>query len=185
MTNSTNFLGVDLNLIDPKDAQSKIAKSCAKCWFEKNASGLHNWGDCSGFVKAVQADLSLRPFHGLANDIFDELDTRRDWQVLGTGSQALAQAGVAANAGALTIGVWKYRPVPEGGQVGWARKVGSGHVAIITAYLPMLGTVAEQHAIGGWGQLHKVGRLLERMSKSFGQEKYSQIRYAKCLIPVF
>jgi hypothetical protein len=185
MENSTGLLGVNTNLIDPKDARSKIVMSCARSWFGKNASGLHNWGDCSGFVKAVQVDLGLRPFRGQANDIFDEVDARSDWLVFGNGSQALAQAGAAANAGILTIGVWQYRPLPEGGQVGWARKVGSGHVAIITAYLAMLGSAPEQHAIGGWGQLHSVGHLLGKMSQSFGKDKHSQIRYAKCLTPVF
>jgi hypothetical protein len=173
MTDAANLLGLDLNLIDPKDAQSKIIRSCAKCWFEKNASGLHNWGDCSGFVKAVQKDLRLRPFEGQANDIFHELDRRSDWAVLGSGSQALAQAGAAANAGALTIGVWEN---PRPGK--------NGHIAIITAYVSLLGNIPEQHAIGGWGRLRKVGHLLERMSLSFGQDKHAHIRYASCRIPI-
>ena len=171
MPNSTNLLGVDLNLIDPKDAKSKIAKSCAKCWFEKNPSGHYNWGDCSGFVKAVQADLGLRPFLGQANEIFDEVEERTDWVVFGSGSQALSEAGLAANCGAFTIGVWQ-------------NPKGNGHVAIITAYIPLLGNKPEQHAIGGWGQLHNVGHLLDRMSNSFGQDKHPSIRYAKCLFPV-
>jgi len=51
--------------------------------------------------------------------------------------------------------------------------------------MPMLGRSPEQHAIGGWGQLHKVGQLLGRMSESFGKDKHSQIRYARPLPPVF
>jgi hypothetical protein len=172
MTNPSNLLGLDLNLLDAKDAKSKIAKSCVKCWFEKNPRGLHNWGDCSGFVEAVQADLWLKPFQGQANDIFDQVEKRADWVVLGSGSQALSQAGIAANCGSFTIGVWK-------------NPKGNGHVAIITAYIPLLGHTPEQHAIGGWGQLHRVGHLLDRMSNSFGKDKHALVRYAKCLSPVF
>ena len=184
MPNPTGLLGVDLSLIDANDAQTKITKSCVKCWFAKSGNGVYNWGDCSGFVKAVQGDLGLRPFHGTANDIYDELDSRGDWLILGHGSSALAQAGAAANAGMLTIGVWSFRPLPSGGQVGWARQTGHGHIAVITAYMPLLGKIPEQHAIGGWGQLHGVGQLFGRMSRSFGRDKHSQIRYARCLMPV-
>ena len=175
MTSSTNLLGLDLNLIDPSDAQGRILQACAKCWFEKNDTGLNNWGDCSGFVKAVQAELNLQPFEKLhrANEIFDDVETRPDWLVLGQGSHALAHAGVAARQGSLTIGVWKN-----------PKKGANGHVAIITTYLELLGIKPEQHALGAWGQLHSVGRMLDKMSASFGKDKHKEIRYAKCLIPI-
>jgi hypothetical protein len=102
-----SLLGVDLNLVNVDDARSRIAKSCVKCWFEKNSNHLYNGSDCSGFLKAVQRDLNLRPFEGNANSIFSELDNRSDWVSLGSGSDALMNASHAAEQGSLTIGVWK------------------------------------------------------------------------------
>jgi hypothetical protein len=99
---ATNLLGIDLNLVDPKSAQERIIAACVKKWFEKNPSGLMNSGDCSGFVKSVQRELRLVPFVGNANSIFDEVDIRSDWVVLGTGTAALPAAGTAANSRFLT-----------------------------------------------------------------------------------
>jgi hypothetical protein len=180
---SPNPLGVNLDLLDPSDARARIIAACVRCWFELNPARLHNYSDCSGFVKAVQKDLGLRPFSGQANDIYSEVVDRNDWIVLGQGAMGLESAGAAANAGALTIGVWENRP--KGSDVGWARNPGRGHVAIVTAYLPMLGHTAEQHALGAWGQYRKVGQLLDRMSMSFGADKRASVRYAKCVSPIF
>jgi hypothetical protein len=165
-------VGVDLNLVNREDARTKIVNACVKCWFETNSSGHLNMSDCSGFVKAVQAELYLRPFTGDANSIFDEVMERSDWQVLGEGSDALTAAGMAANQGAFTIGVF-HNPK------------GHGHVAVIWSYLTMVGHKPEQHAIGAWGQLNKIGQMFEQLSKSFGKDKHKHIRYAKCLTPVF
>ena len=170
----TNILGTNLDLVDPKSSQEAIIKACVKTWFEKGPNGLMNSGDCNGFVKSVQKELSLRPFLGNANGIFEEVDSRSDWQVLGIGKHAAATAGNAANQGFLTIAVWK-NPMPKG----------SGHVAIITSYLTFLGSQTEQHAIGAWGQIHSVGSLMDRMSKSFGSAKHDGIKYAKCLMRPF
>jgi hypothetical protein len=171
---AASLLGVDINLINGSDAKAKIVKSCAACWFDKNANHLYNMSDCSGFVKAVQQDIHLRPFVGEANSIYREVEDRADWIVLGAGSGALVTAGQAAEAGLFTIGVWQN---PSPGE--------KGHVAIITSYLPMLGAKPEQHAIGAWGQYGSVGSLLGKMSNSFGSTKHAHIRYAKCLTPVF
>jgi hypothetical protein len=170
-TQHTSVLGLNLNLIEPKDARTRIVKACVKQWFQKGPNGLMNWGDCSGFVRSVQSELFLRPFSGDANAIFDEVSTRPDWVVLGSGSQALSMAGAAANQGSFTIGIWR-------------NPKGRGHVAIITSYLSLLGAKEEQHAIGAWGQLGKVGSLLGRMSQSFGSDKHSAIRYARCITPI-
>ena len=167
-------LGVDLELVDPKSAQEAIIHACVKKWFEKGPNGLPNAGDCSGFLKSVQRELSLRPFAGDANGIFEEVDSRPDWQVIGVGAPGAAAAGGAANQGFLTIAVWKN---PQSRH--------HGHVAIITSYLSFLGTKPEQHAVGAWGQIGRVGSLMDRMSKSFGQGKHSQIKYAKCTIRPF
>jgi hypothetical protein len=48
----------------------------------------------------------------------------------------------------------------------------------------MLGHKPEDHAIGGWGQLDKVGRILDRMSLGFGKSEHPIIRYARCLTPI-
>jgi hypothetical protein len=173
MTQPGELLGVNLNLAPAEAAASAIARSCVKCWFGSNPGGTHNWGDCSGFVKAVQTDLWLMPFKGKANSIYDELGERSDWVIFGSGADALAYAGHAANMGSLTIGVWKNSDPNS-----------NGHVAIITAYLPMLGSKPEQHAIGAWGELHGVGQLLGRISQSFGATKHQQIRYAYCVTPI-
>jgi hypothetical protein len=167
----TSALGLDFNLITPKDARTKIVKACVKQWFKRGPNGFMNWADCSGFVKSVQSELFLRPFTGDANSIFDEVSKRQDWLVLGSGSQALSIAGAAANQGSLTIGIWK-------------NPKGRGHVAIVTSYISLLGAKQEQHAIGAWGQIGKVGSLLGRMSESFGSDKHSSIRYARCLTPI-
>lgn len=102
---ATNMLGIDLDLVDPKTVQDCIIKACVKKWFETGPGGLRHYADCSGFLKSVQNALNLRPFDGDANSIFDEVDRRTDWVVLGTGSNALGAAGTAANAGFFTIGV--------------------------------------------------------------------------------
>ena len=167
-------LGVDLELVDPKSSQEAIIKACAKKWFEKGPNGLPNAGDCSGFLKSVQTELSLRPFVGDANGIFDEVDSRPDWQVLGVGAQGAATAGGAANQGFLAIAVWRN---PQAGH--------HGHVAIVTSYLPFLGIKPEQHAVGAWGQIGGVGNLMDKMSRSFGQGKRTQIKYAKCVMRPF
>jgi hypothetical protein len=103
----TSLLGVDLNLVVPREARTKIVKACVTQWFANGPNGLSNMSDCSGFVKSVQRDLFLRPFCGNANDIFDEISQRPDWVVLGSGSTALPAAGAAADQGSLAIGVWK------------------------------------------------------------------------------
>jgi len=167
----TNILGIDLDLVDPRTSQEAIIKACVKKWFEKGPHGLVNSGDCSGFVKSVQSELSLRPFLRDANDIFTEVDSRADWQVLGMGTHTASSAGVAANQGFLTIAIWK-NPTPGK----------NGHVAIITSYLSFVGIKPEQHAIGAWGQLGAVGSLMDRMSRSFGSGKHGEIKYAKSLV---
>jgi hypothetical protein len=173
MTTQGTLLGIDLNLVHPADAGAKIVRACVKCWFEKNSHHLYNRSDCSGFLKAVQVELHLRPFAGDANAIYGELEQRADWQILGAGSAALTAAGLAANQGALTIGVWKN-----------ATAARHGHVAIVWAYSSLLGAKPEQHAVGAWGQIGRVGQLLGQMSKSFGRDKHALIRYARCLVPI-
>jgi len=169
-----NMLGVNLDLVEPKSAQEAIIRACVKRWFEKGPNGLPNSGDCSGFLKSVQKELALRPFTGDANSIFDEVEHRPDWQVLGVGKLGAASAGGAANQGFLAIAMWKN---PHSGR--------PGHVAIITSYLSFVGIKPEQHAIGAWGQLGAVGSLMDKMSKSFGAGKHSEIKYAKCTIRPF
>lgn len=167
------LLGNQFRFVEAKDAQRRIIKACTKCWFEKTTPEKHGWGDCSGFVKAVQRELLLPPFQGNANSIYDEVLLRSDWVVLGDGSKALEDAGAAANDGFLTIGVWQH---PERDK--------SGHVAVVTAYLPLLGHKQEHHAIGAWGALGSVGSLLGKFSASFGKDKHAKIRYAKCSTPI-
>jgi hypothetical protein len=171
-----SILGIDIDLIDPKTSQEAIIKACVKKWFEQGPNGLPNSGDCNGFVKSVQTELSLRPFKGGANEIFDEVESRPDWQVLGFGKDGIRAAGNAANQGFLTVAVWK-NPIPGK----------HGHVAIITSYLAFLGVKPEQKAIGAWGQLHGVGSVMDKMSQSFGADKHknNEVKYAKCLTKPF
>jgi hypothetical protein len=70
----TAFLGDDLNLINRNNAKEKVIHNRVKSWFDRNPSGLNNWEDCSGFVKAVQKELFLRPLDGDANSIFEGVD---------------------------------------------------------------------------------------------------------------
>jgi hypothetical protein len=93
--------------------------------------------------------------------------------VLGDGKEGLADAGAAANHGAFTIGIWKNPTASK-----------HGHVAIITSYFKLLGMKPEQHAVGAWGQLNKIGHLFEQISKSFGAGKHAHVRYAKSLMPI-
>jgi hypothetical protein len=170
----TNIFGVDLDLVDPKSAQEAIIKACVKTWFQVGPNGRLNSGDCSGFVKSVQKELRLTPFVGDANSIFWEVDARADWKVLGVGQHATGNAGANANQGFLTIAVWE-NPKPAK----------SGHVAVITSYLSLLGVKPEQHAIGAWGQLNSVGSLMDRMTRSFGPGKRPEIKYASSVIRPF
>lgn len=171
---ANNILGVDLDLVNPSSSQEAIIKACVKKWFEKGPNGLPNAGDCNGFVKSVQKELALRPFTGDANSIFNEVEGRPDWKVFGLGASAATMAGAAANQGFFTIAVWR-NPIPSK----------HGHVAIITSYLNFVGIRPEQHAIGAWGQIRGVGSPMDRMSKSFGQNKHEATKYAKCLIRPF
>lgn len=174
-----SLLGLDFNLIDPKDARTKIVKACVRCWYQTNDRSLSNMSDCSGFVIAVQRDLNLRPFVGpQANDIFNEVDGRSDWIVLGLGSNGAQRAGVAANDGRLTVAIWKNDALDKQHH----RK--HGQIAIVTSYLSLVGVKPEQHAIGAWGQLGHIGQLLGRMSQSFGAAKHPSIKYAYCQSPI-
>jgi hypothetical protein len=167
---ASNLLGIDTDLVDPQSSQELIIKTCVEEWFKQGPNGLRNYGDCSGFLKSVQTALRLKPFDGRANAIFNELDIRPDWQVLGTGSNAVSTAGSAANAGFFTIGVFK-NPDPKK----------DGHVAIITAFLTLLGRKPEHHAIGAWGAHNSVGQIFEKMSFSFRADQHRSIKYAKCI----
>ena len=169
-----NLLGMDLDLIDPKSSQESISKACVKAWFEMGPNGRHNYGDCNGFVKSVQKELMLRPFVGDANAIYDEVETRPDWDTIGIGSSAAPVAGRVANSGLFTVAVWKN---PVAGK--------HGHIAVITAYFKFVGIKPEHHAIGAWGQVDAVGQVMGKMSDSFGSGKHAAIKYANCRIRPF
>lgn len=161
-------LGLDLQFVQPADSRSTIISACIKCWFAQGPNGLRNYGDCSGFLKSVQAELLIPPFTGDANSIAGEVYGDTNWAVLGIGSKAAAAAGDAANAGRFVIAAWKAQPGH------------SGHVAIITTRLSFLGRKPEQQDTGAWGQLGGSGELLGQMSKSFGANKHNEIVYAAC-----
>jgi hypothetical protein len=170
-----SIFGIDLELVDPKSSQDAIIKACVKCWFQKGPNNLMNYSDCSGFVKSVQQALLLRPFIGRANSIFDEVEQRIDWEVLGVGTSAVTSAGAAANHGFLTIAIWKNSdPMKD------------GHVMIITSYLNSIGYTPEQHSIGAWGVHNSVGSTMSRLSASFAASKHKDLKYAKCVVrPIF
>src|SRR5438093_10296126 len=70
--------------------RSRIVAACTKHWPGED----HN---CSGFVKAVAADLGIS-LSGQANEIYDQIKSR-SWTSIGTGVSASRIAGLSAAEG--------------------------------------------------------------------------------------
>jgi hypothetical protein len=117
-------------MTDPTQAQqdlaTKVIAVCEKDWDADKS-------DCSGFVKAVAADLGIH-LTGLANDIVKY--ARANWQAAKDGVDAAGQAAQ----GNLVIGGLEDNP--------------NGHVVVVVRG----GLNREKYPTAYWGQLGGVGK---------------------------
>ncbi len=151
------------------ESHTKILRACEKCWPLQGPHGLPNRSDCSGFVKAVMAELGLAsPFLGDANAMYDAVAASADWNLIGSGGNASRIAGISANEGRFVLALWKN---PKGGH---------GHVSIVVG--DMSNTLKRQriegNVMGYWGQFGGDGFKFEKLTQSYGASKLIQVRYA-------
>lgn len=140
-------------------ARAEIIRACQKHWH------LHA-GDCSGFLKAVVAELrvkhsNLGSLSGQANDIHNAIQ-RSPWTLIsGTGREGWMNAAtLAVNQGYLVVGAW-YNPD------------GNGHLAIVTGY-----SDESARALAYWGSLGGAGSQAGKVTESWGKDKIGSVIYA-------
>jgi hypothetical protein len=130
-----------------------IIRFCEKEWPANKAN-------CSGFVKAVAADLGLQ-LTGLADDIVDQI-TDPSWTALADGVEAKAKA----DAGWFVIGGLKVgdQQQPEI----------HGHVVVVVA-----GPLAHGlYPTGYWGRLNGVGEKNKTINFAWNQSDRDKVKYA-------
>jgi len=129
--------------------RSRIIAACTKHW----PGQTH---DCSGFVRAVAADLGVT-LTGQANQIYDQIH-QRPWTAIGTGNNTTAVAGLSAAEGNFVVGA--------------SRGADNGHVAIIVDYQNAFASYPADErntAIGFWGSMRSVGgRDYTKITESWG-----------------
>jgi hypothetical protein len=118
----------------------RILRACTKAF--QNAA---NRANCSGFVKAVAAELRVPIGNlgaGQANDIYDEIG-KPPWISLGKGHTGAVKAAYCARQGNFVIAAWKD---PSGG---------NGHVVVVTDLdlrgLGFAGKVSDRSVLASWG----------------------------------
>ncbi|MEO6978741.1 MAG: hypothetical protein ABI113_10195 [Mucilaginibacter sp.] len=131
----------------------KIIDTC-EANFDANA------GNCSGFVKAVSADLSVT-LTGQADDIVDQIQTA-DWQQLADGVEAKAKA----DEGWLVVGgLQGGENVPP--QI-------HGHVVIVVS-----GPLAHDlYPSGYWGKLGSIGKKNTTINWAWNTDSRDKVIYA-------
>lgn len=95
-----------------------------------------NAADCSGFVKAVAQEFSVK-LTGQANDIVGQLTSANGWTELGSDDQAGQRAAIAAARGDLVIGARK--------------EAGNGHVVVVVQGAPL---EHGKYPFAYWGKLN-------------------------------
>jgi len=118
-------------------------------------------GDCSGFVKAVGADVGVT-ITGQANDIVDTLRAGGDWTQLADGPAAQA----AAKAGKLVIGGLRgdEQTKPDA----------NGHVVVVVDG-PLNRNL---YPTAYWGQLHGIGKQNETINWAWTERDRDRVTYA-------
>jgi hypothetical protein len=123
------------------ERHTKILRACEKHW------DAHK-DDCSGFVKAVAAELGIA-LTGQANDIYEQIQ-RSPWSVIARGKRGgehAATAGIAAGYGGKFV-------------VGASRNSsGHGHVAVIVEHSGA-GAMSVKSARGTHCSERSCGRIL-------------------------
>ncbi|MGC4085940.1 MAG: hypothetical protein QM736_28385 [Vicinamibacterales bacterium] len=113
-----------------------------------------NKGDCSGFVRAVAADLGIT-IRGLANDIVDQMASG-PWVKVASGSDAKRQADL----GRFVLGGLKAK--------------GHGHVVVVVA-----GPLAKgQYPTAYWGRLGGEGRKATTINWAWNADDRDLVTYA-------
>lgn len=121
--------------------------------------------DCSGFLKAVAADVGIS-LHGQANAIIDQVQGH-PWQRVGSAREAVALSGQ------------RYLVIAG------LKATGNGHVAVIVP------GDARPWPHAYWGQIHGVGRKNETINWSWsskpkvkgGVSDLAKVAYFACPIP--
>lgn len=123
-----------------------VIRACELNWDSKKT-------DCSGFVKAVAADLAIK-LSGQANDIVDQI-RRNPWLSVTNGIAAKQKA----ESGYFVIAGLKDTP--------------NGHVAVITP-----GPLAHgKYPTGYWGKLHGVGKKNTTINYAWDADDRDKVIY--------
>ena len=141
------------------DAQ-RIIKICEANWDAHKS-------DCSGFVKAVAAELEVSTFlpGDNANVIVDKLHAATDWAALSPGDGLAAKA--QADAGLLVVGGLK-----GSDQVNPDLH---GHVVVVIA--GPLDSIHGKYPTAYWGQLNGVGAKAETINWAWRAGDRENVRY--------
>jgi hypothetical protein len=138
--------------------RSRIVAACIKHW-----PGQKH--DCSGFVKAVAADLGVS-LSGQANDIYKQIRSA-GWTAIGTGLKASRIAGVSASEGNFVVGASQATP--------------NGHVAIIVDYRNAFDSYDPKDrskAVAFWGSKGSVGEEYYRITESWSSTAMESVYFA-------
>jgi hypothetical protein len=118
-------------------------------------------GDCSGFVKAVGADVGVA-ITGQANDIVDTLRAGGSWVALADGPAAQA----AAKAGKLVVGGLR------GDEQ--TKPAANGHVVVVVDG-PLNRNL---YPTAYWGQLHGTGEQNKTINWAWTEQDRDRVTYA-------
>jgi hypothetical protein len=124
----------------------KVIAACEKHWEDYKT-------DCSGFVKAVAAELGIT-LRGQANDITDQIQ-KHPWTVLKDGAEAALQATKA-----FVVAGLKASP--------------HGHVVVVVP-----GALAHgKYPVAYWGQLGGLGKKNTTLNWAWNKEDRDKVIYA-------
>jgi hypothetical protein len=130
---------------------NKVEVACENNWEDKK-------NNCSGFVKAVAAELGVS-LDGDANTIVEAIQ-KLPWTTLKEGKEAKAKA----ESGFLVVAGLK--------------APGNGHVAIITP-----GQLAhEKYPVGYWGKLNGIGKKATAINWSWNKTDRDNVIYSYIVI---
>jgi len=133
---------------------NRVVDACEKYWEDYK-------DDCSGFVKAVAADVGVRLMGLQANDIVDEMLSSIWWRKLEDGSDANRWAGD----GFFVLAGLKKDP--------------NGHVVVIVPGALSGG----KYPTGYWGSLGGVGKKAQTINWSWNTTDRDKVKYACALVP--
>lgn len=127
-------------------------------------------GDCSGFARAVAAQLGIT-LTGLANDIVDTIRAGGSWSVLADG----VAAAQAAGAGKFVIGGLR------GDEQ--ANSDPHGHVVVVVATAPGQTLAHGKYPFAYWGKLGGVGDKDQTVNYAWNEQDRDNVTYAASDIP--